>query len=167
MNSNLKFDFTVNKERNSVHVVKTFAASRTLVWKFFTEAALLDQWWAPKPWMSKTKSMDFKEGGSRLYVMVGPNNEEHWALADFTSITPQQNFQCKDAFCDADGNINKEMPRSDWNLDFIDEGNNTTVDIKITHQSLKDLEQNLEMGFKEGFSMTLNSLDGILLTFEK
>ena len=84
MNNDLIFDFTVNKETNTVHVKKEFTAGLDLVWDAYTKSELLDQWWAPKPWMAKTKAMEFVEGGRRLYAMVGPEGEEHWALADFT-----------------------------------------------------------------------------------
>ncbi|MGQ2983020.1 SRPBCC family protein [Flavobacterium sp.] len=159
---NLNFDFTVNKETNTVHVTKDFNAGSALVWDVFTKSELLDQWWAPQPWKSETKSMDFTEGGRRLYAMVGPEGERHWAIADFTSITPKTNFKYLDAFTDADGNLNDEMPRSDWNLDFIDKGETSTVDIQIRHKDLADLEMIIQLGFKEGFSMTMKSLDELL-----
>jgi len=163
MSSNLNFEFTVNKENNTVQVSKTFAADLTQIWDAFTKPFILDQWWAPKPWLSKTKSMDFSIGGRRLYAMVGPEGEEHWAIADFTAINPKSNFKYLDAFTDADGNISDEMPRSDWSLDFVDEGETTTVNITIKHKNQEDLEQIITMGFKEGFTMALNNLDEMLL----
>jgi uncharacterized protein YndB with AHSA1/START domain len=159
MNTNLLFDFTVDKENSTVYVKKEFAAEPALVWDAYTNPELLDQWWAPKPWLSKTKSMEFKEGGRRLYAMCGPEGEEHWALADFTSITPITNFRFLDAFCDATGNISGEMPRSDWDVAFVDKGNTTLVNIAIKHQTLADLEKIIAMGFKEGFTIALNGLD--------
>lgn len=95
--------------------------------------------------------------------MVGPEGEEHWAIADFTAITPKSNFKYLDAFTDADGNISDEMPRSDWSLDFVDGGETTTVNITIKHKNPEDLEQIITMGFKEGFTMALNNLDEMLL----
>lgn len=112
MKSNLLMDFTVNKENSTVIVKREFAASISSVWAAWTERELLDQWWAPKPWKARTKSMDFKVGGQRLYAMVGPEGEEHWALADYKSIRPTTNFKFLDAFCDNEGNINKDFARS-------------------------------------------------------
>lgn len=43
----LLFDFTVDKEHNTIHVVREFDASKELVWQAWTTAELLDQWWAP------------------------------------------------------------------------------------------------------------------------
>ena len=162
------FNFTVDKENKKVIVEKSFQAGINLVWSAWTEPDILDLWWAPKPWKSKTKSMNFEVGGRRLYAMVGPEGEEHWALADFTSISPKTNFKYKDAFCDTEGNINEDFPRSEWNVDFIEsDSDTTTVLVEIYHQNLSDLEKIIEMGFKEGFTIALNGLDEILPTFSK
>ena len=72
MNS-LHFDFQVDKSTNTVLVVKEFDAELSIVWDAFTKPEILDQWWAPKPYESKTKVMDFKVGGRRLYAMISPD----------------------------------------------------------------------------------------------
>ena len=89
MNSNLVFDFTVDKTTNTVFVNKEFAAGLPLVWDAFTKQEILDQWWAPKPWRSRTKFMDFKVGGRRFYAMVSPEGQEHWSLQQYTSSARQ------------------------------------------------------------------------------
>ncbi|MEO0332045.1 MAG: SRPBCC domain-containing protein, partial [Bacteroidota bacterium] len=71
---------------NQLTVTRTFKAQIGLVWRAWTEAELLDQWWAPSPWEAKTKRMDFKEGGNRLYAMCGPEGEEHWGLTTYKTI---------------------------------------------------------------------------------
>ena len=162
MKTNFLFDFSVDKENRTVNVKREFDAPLSNVWSAWTDPKILDQWWAPKPWKSRTKSMGFKEGGQRLYAMVGPEGEEHWALADFKSITPKTNFKFLDGFCDNHGNINKELPRSVWNVDFTDLTDSTIVNIKIEHESLSDLEKIIEMGFKEGFTMALGNLDELI-----
>ena len=58
MNTNLLFDFTVNKETNTIHVKREFAANLHFVWDAWTKPELLDLWWAPKPYRTVTKSMD-------------------------------------------------------------------------------------------------------------
>lgn len=154
-------NFAVNKETITVNITREFKASLSHVWSAWTEAEILDQWWAPAPWKSKTKRMEFKEGGQRLYAMVGPQGEEHWALADFTSITPKTNFKYLDAFCDNEGNLNNDFPRSDWDVNFSEQGDTTFVDIAIKHEKLSDLEKIIEMGFKEGFTIAMEGLDKI------
>ncbi|MEO6347191.1 MAG: SRPBCC domain-containing protein [Aquaticitalea sp.] len=163
MKTNLIFEFIVDRAKATVNVKKEFAADRCLVWDAFTKSEILDQWWAPKPWTAKTKSMDFKVGGQRLYAMCGPESEEHWALMSFTSISPKTNLKYSDSFCDKEGVIIEEMPDSYWNLDFIEQAETTLVDIHIKMETLEDLEKHIEMGFKEGFTRTLHGLDDLFL----
>ncbi|MEP6705528.1 MAG: SRPBCC domain-containing protein, partial [Acidobacteriota bacterium] len=68
----MKMDFIVDKESKTVSITKEFAAELALVWDAYTTPELLDQWWAPKPFMSRTKVLDFKVGGRRFYAMVSP-----------------------------------------------------------------------------------------------
>jgi uncharacterized protein YndB with AHSA1/START domain len=162
MKNNLLFDFTVDKSTNTVFVNREFASKLDTVWQAFTVKEVLDQWWAPKPWLSRTKRMDFEEGGRRFYAMVGPEGEEHWGIQEFTHISPKTNFKFVDAFTDKEENINPELPGAEWDLNFSEEEGTTTVKIIIRHRSLADLEKIIEMGFKEGFTMTLAELDNLL-----
>ncbi|UBZ13094.1 SRPBCC domain-containing protein [Flagellimonas marinaquae] len=160
MKNNLLFDFKVDKKTKTVFVDKEFAADLSLVWDAFTKKELLDQWWAPKPYISKTKQMDFREGGMRFYVMVGPECQEHWAIQKYKSITPKSNFTYLNAFADKDANPN--LPGSDWDLSFSEQNGKTTVNIVIVNDSLERLEQMIEMGFKEGFTAALQQLEAVL-----
>jgi uncharacterized protein YndB with AHSA1/START domain len=162
MKKNLLFDFNVDREARTVFVTREFDAALPLVWDAFTDPEILDQWWAPKPYISRTKSMDFKVGGRRFYAMVSPEGQEHWSVEEFTSITPRTNLQFRSAFADTDGNINNDMPESNWDLTFTNENGITRVSIVIKHTVLSDLEKMIAMGFKEGFTMTLNYLDNML-----
>lgn len=167
MENNLTFDFAVDKATHTIRVKKELATSLPTAWDVFTKPELLDQWWAPQPYQAKTKSMDFKVGGNWLYAMHGPEGDEHWAIADFKSITPKTNFKYTDGFCDKEGKINHKMPCVAWDLHFIPKGKSTLVDIVIQCNSKSDLEKLIEMGFKEGFSIALDGLDEILLTSKK
>ena len=90
---NLLFDFTVDKAAKKVFITREFDADLSLVWDAFTKAEILDQWVAPKPWISRTKFMDFKVGGRRFYAMVSPEGQERWAIQKYTSISPKTNFK--------------------------------------------------------------------------
>lgn len=155
-------NFSVDKENKQIKVEREFAAPVSKVWAAWTESHLLDQWWAPKPWQARTKTMDFREGGSWLYAMVGPAGEEHWAKADFKSIKPLKSFQLQDAFCDEAGNIDQASPRTSWTTRFSENADATQVSIAIAFETLDDLEKIIEMGFKEGFIAAMENLDELL-----
>ncbi|MEA9415441.1 SRPBCC domain-containing protein [Flavobacterium sp. PL02] len=162
---NLQFDFTVDKSIKTVFINREFDAELPLVWDAFTKPELLDQWVAPKPWSAKTKHMNFEVGGRRFYAMVSPEGLERWSVQEYTSITPQTNFKMYNTF--ADENENKEIPGSDWDYNFSEQNGITKVSITIVNESLERLERMIEMGFKEGFTMSIDNLEKLLGTLSQ
>jgi uncharacterized protein YndB with AHSA1/START domain len=165
MNTNLLFDFTVDKTTKTVFIKREFAAELPLVWDAFTKAELLDQWVAPKPWMSKTKYMDFKVGGRRFYAMVSPEGLERWAIQEYTSISPKTNFKMHNTFADKDEN--PELLGSDWDFSFSEQDGITKLSLVITNESLERMEKMIEMGFVEGYKMTIDNLEELLTTLSQ
>ena len=163
--NNLLFDFTVDKATKTVLINREFDADLSLVWDAFTKPEILDQWWAPKPYMSKTKFMNFEVGGKRFYAMVSPEGLERWVIQKYTSITPKTNFKYSNAFADKDEN--PELPGSEWDYTFSEQSGITKVSVSIYNESLERMEKQIEMGFKEGFTMTLKSLEDLLATLSK
>ncbi|MVM36549.1 SRPBCC domain-containing protein [Spirosoma sp. HMF3257] len=158
-------DFTVNKTTKTVTFSREFDADLSLVWDAYTKQEILDQWWAPKPWTSKTKFMDFIVGGRRFYAMVSPEGQEHWSIQKYTSISPKTNFKLLNAFADKDEN--PELPGSEWDLTFSEQNGKTTVHVSIYNESLVRLEKMIEMGFKEGTAMTMKNLEELLATLSQ
>lgn len=162
----MQMDFIVDKETRTVSITKEFAAELSLVWDAYTKAELLDQWWAPKPLTSRTKVMDFKVGGRRFYAMVSVEGDElGWVIQRYTAITPKTNFKFFNAFADKDEN--PELPGSDWDLSFSEQGGATKVSISIYSESLERLERMIALGFVEGTKMQLNNLDELLAKLSK
>ncbi|SEG40607.1 Uncharacterized conserved protein YndB, AHSA1/START domain [Halpernia humi] len=163
--NHLQFGFNVDKAAKTVIITREFAAELSLVWDAFTKQEILDQWWAPKPWESKTKVMNFEVGGRRFYAMVSPEGMESWSLQKYTSINPKTNFKMVNAFADKDEN--PQLPGSDWDFTFSEENGVTTVNIVIKNESKERFEKMIEMGFQGGFTMTLNYLETLLENLKK
>src|SRR5258707_14522233 len=153
-------DFTVDKSTRKAFINREFDSELSVVWDAFTKQEILDQWWAPKPWASKTKVMNFGVGGRRFYAMVSPEGQEHLSIQKYISISPKTNFKFLNAFADKDEN--PQLPGSEWDLTFTEQNGTTKVSVTIYNESLERMEKMIEMGFKEGFAMTLNSLEELL-----
>ena len=157
----MQMDFIVDKETRTVSITREFQAAHSLVWDAYTKPELLDQWWAPKPLASRTKVMHFRVGGRRFYAMVSPDGQAlGWVLQKYTSISPKTNFKLFNAF--ADENENPELPGSDWDLTFTDQGGATKVSISIYNESLDRMERLIELGFVEGAEAQLKNLEELL-----
>lgn len=167
MESNSKTTITKDPAGNKLRVARTFNAPLKQVWDAWTKSTLLDQWWAPKPWKAKTKSMDFREGGSWIYAMMGPEGEVHWAIATYKTIQPQKSFTGLDSFSDENGNVNTDMPQSEWDVTFNDKGNTTLVEFLISYTDMAQLQATIDMGFKEGMTSAMENLDEVLMWMKK
>lgn len=158
-------DFILDKAKQTATINREFDAELSLVWDAFTKQEILDQWWAPKPWSSRTKHMNFEEGGKRFYAMVSPEGQEHWSLQQYLEIKPITFFKMLNSFADADEN--PQLPGSEWSLHFSEVDGKTRLSVVIWNESLERMEKMIEMGFKEGFTMTLKSLEGLLAELSK
>lgn len=162
MNNPAIFNFIVQKDTSTITVERSFNAPLNPVWAAWTEADILCQWWAPKPYRCVIKSLDFREGGRWLYCMEGPQGDRHWCFFDYETIRPKSLFSGNDSFCDEHGIANDTKPKVSWEARFSESNGSTLVRILLHFGSPEDLEQIIQMGFKEGFTMGLDQLDELL-----
>jgi uncharacterized protein YndB with AHSA1/START domain len=167
MKIDLKFDFVADRSNHTITVTREFAGRRRLVWDCHTKSELLDRWFAPEPLTTRTKHMDFREGGHWHYAMIDPEGQEYWSRIDYLTIDPIDHYSALDGFSDASGAVNPEMPRSNWDVTFTDLAERTLVRTIVTYGSAEDIDKVIAMGLKDGLASTLQRLDKLLLELEK
>ena len=167
MKPNLQTEFIADKENSHLTIKREFLAPRQLVWDCYTKSELLNHWFAPKPMTTKTKSMDFRDGGHWHYVMIDPNGKGYWGYTEYIVIKPIDYYSAFDAFSNETGEINKELPRAKWKVDFFDRGEKTLVVTLVQYNSPTDLETVVQMGMEQGMTMTLEKLDELLVSLQR
>jgi uncharacterized protein YndB with AHSA1/START domain len=159
----MKTIFSKDLQNNKMTVTREFSATPEMTWKAWTNRNILDQWWAPKPWKAETKSMTFKEGGFWLYSMCDPKGiNKHWARTDYKKITTLKSYVGINNFCDENGNVNPDLPGSEWKVEFIKTDTGTKVQVEITYADEKVMKAMVEMGFEAGFTAAHSNLDELL-----
>ncbi|HLZ87478.1 MAG TPA: SRPBCC domain-containing protein [Puia sp.] len=154
--------FTKDFQSKKITVVREFDAPLDLVWKAWTDSAILDQWWAPRPWRAETKKMDFRAGGKWLYNMIGPDGNGAWCVVAFHKVDANRGFSSSAAFCDEAGNTNSDFPVMEWQSEFSQTGGVTTVRVEISFAKEADMQTIIAMRFLEGFAMGLGNLEEYL-----
>ncbi len=162
MKPDLKFEFVADRANHTLTISREFAANRQLVWDCHTRSELLDRWFAPQPLTTKTKHMDFRDGGYWHYAMVMPDGEAFWSRLDYLKIDPIDGYTALDGFCDETGAVNPEMPRSNWEVTFADASDKTLVTTIVVFASSEDLQKTIDMGMEAGMASTLERLDELL-----
>ncbi|MBL0745569.1 SRPBCC family protein [Chryseolinea lacunae] len=139
-----------------------FNAKPEAVWQAWTKKDILDKWWAPKPWHAETKKLEFQEGGSWQYAMVGPENQRQNGKFLYTKINAPKSFEATDLFTDEKGFTDDSLPQMHWKCEFRSSGAGTDVKILVTSKTDGALEKILDMGFEEGFKSALGNLEEYL-----
>lgn len=163
MADELAFDFEVDREAATITVTRDFAAGRQLVWDCHTRSELLDRWFAPRPLTTKTASMAFRPGGHWHYAMVDPSGQEYWGRLDYLEIRPIEGYVALDAFSDASGALNPDLPRARWEVSFAERGALCRVRTLVRYASAADLQTVIDMGMEAGLRSTLERLDELLV----
>jgi uncharacterized protein YndB with AHSA1/START domain len=158
----MKTQITTDYNTLTFQAKREFDAPLSLVWRAYTEAKLLDQWWAPLPWKTETKLMDFRPGGKWMYDMVGPEGERHGAIQLFQEIEFEVYFSGIDAFADEDGKIIENMPVATWKNSFAVTEHGTTVIVEAVYPNKEALETVIQMGMDQGVAMAQDNLATLL-----
>ncbi|WP_018626540.1 SRPBCC family protein [Niabella aurantiaca] len=167
MNSSFLFDFSVDKENKTIRIQRKFDVNLELVWQAWTTAALLDQWCAPNPYRTETKTLDFRKGGFWHYAIVGPEGNKHWSRYDYKDIEPKKSITELRAFSDENGTVNPDFPSTECTIVFSDTEGKTLVTMTERYSSLEIFEKMATTSHKKGFSSHLKNLDRFLLTLKK
>jgi len=96
------------------------------------------------------------------YIIFTSIGQKNWIIQKYTSITPKTNFKLFNAFADKDEN--PQPTGSEWDYNFSEKNGTTKVSITIYNESLERLDKMIEMGFKQGITISLSQLDILLST---
>ena len=148
-------------------VTRRFAAPRRLVWMAYSDCAHLKHWWGPQGWELTHCELDFRPGGTWHYCMTGEyegNTMESWGMATYEEIDAPQRFVYRDAFSDAEGNINPDLPQMVITVSLEEIDGETLLTSSTLFDSADARQQVIDMGMEEGMADTWDRLDDLLAT---
>ena len=83
---------TIYSEGGDLVFERTFDAPRELVWKAFTDPALIPRWWGPHGTTTTVAEMDVRPGGKWRYVSSAPDREDVVFYGEYLEIDPPARF---------------------------------------------------------------------------
>ena len=100
-------------------ITRVVNAPRELVWKAFTEAERLAQWWGPAGYTMLVHALDFRPGGLFHYSQRSPDGQLLWGRFVFREIQAPERMSFVSSFADEAGNITRAPFSSTWPLEII------------------------------------------------
>ena len=106
-----------NLQEREIVIERQFNAPRALVFKAFTEAQHLAQWWGPKGFAIHVKTLEVKPGGTFLYYMQTPDGQLMWGKMVYGEITEPETIVFINSFCDENGIPIRHPMSATWPLE--------------------------------------------------
>ena len=137
---------------------RTIDAPRDKVFRCWSEATLLKQWFAPKPWTISDPEIDMRPGGASKFSMHGPEGEVFPVSGVYLEVVPNEKIVTTDAY--SAGWVPSDKPFFTAIMTFEDAGNGKTKYKAVArHWTAEDKETHEKMGFHEGWGQCATQLE--------
>jgi uncharacterized protein YndB with AHSA1/START domain len=154
---------------------RTFDAPRERVWRAWTDAASLAQWWGPKGAAIRVISLDLRPGGVFHYAMAFRPGHDMYGRFVYREIDPPARLVFVNSFSDPAGGITRApFPQLNnlWPLEvlnvvtFTEAGGRTTISLRgspinATEEERKVFAANAA-SMRQGFGGTFDQLAAFL-----
>jgi len=145
------------------------------VYKVFSEAEHLAQWWGPKGLKMLVAKLDFRPGGIFHYSMQTPDGMEMWGRFVYQEMVKPERIVFINSFSDKEGNITRAPFNPNWPLEvrnvltLNEQDGKTTLTLQggpinaneIERKAFNDMFQGMEQGFGGTFDQLRDYLDKI------
>ena len=148
---------TAENARYELSITRVIDAPREKIFRCWTEAELVKQWFAPLPWTTPAAELDVRPGGSSLIVMRGPDGNEFPNRGVYLEVVKNERIVCTDAFTEAWVPSAKPFMVGTIQLDDLG-GGRTQYTATVGHWTAADREQHEQMGFHVGWGICADQL---------
>jgi len=153
-------------------ITRVFDAPRERVWKAWTEAECLKQWWGPKGFTVHTSKVDLRPGGVFHYGMKAPDGSDMWGRFVYREIKAPERLVLIVSFSDPKGGVSRHPGHMSWPLQMMStvtfeaQGGKTKVTVRwIPHEATEAERKTFEEGrdgMKQGWTGTFDQFAAYL-----
>jgi uncharacterized protein YndB with AHSA1/START domain len=158
-----KAQVTLPSDRE-VKVTRSFKAARPLVYRAYTEAALVQRWClGPPGWSMPVCEMDVRVGGRYRWRWRSDKDASEFGFAGtFREVTPPSRLVHTEAY--DPGTLSEAYPQNEAlvSVTFTEEGGITTVTTLIDFGSKEARDAAVATGMTDGMEQSYQLLDALL-----
>lgn len=163
---------SVRTGEQEIVITRVFNAPRELVWKAWTEAESLAQWWGPKGFEIEVSKLDFRPNGIFHYNMQFPDGNKIWGKFVYREMNAPEKMVFVNSFSDEKGGITSNPYLANWPLEvlntltLLEQDGKTTLTLRGGPINANELERKNFMDhqsdMQQGFNGTFEKLDDYL-----
>ena len=153
---------TPPSEERDLVLTRVIDAAPEKLFRCWTEAELMKQWFTPPPFQTVRADLDVRPGGANLIVVRGPDGAEFPNRGVYLEIVPNARLVFTDAYVSAWEPAAK--PFMTVILTFDNEGGKTRYTARVRHWTSADREAHEQMGFETGWGIATDQLAALAAT---
>ncbi|PSL43847.1 uncharacterized protein YndB with AHSA1/START domain [Chitinophaga niastensis] len=150
---------TAEPGKQELFITREFEAPRELVFKAFSDPAILVQFLGPDNLKMKINHYDFKSGGSYRYTSTDEKGNEYSFNGAVHEVTAPE--RCIQTF-EFEGMPERGHVSLDTSIFEVLPNNRTKLTIQSVFRSVADRDGIIKSGMEQGLSEGLNRLDVLL-----
>jgi uncharacterized protein YndB with AHSA1/START domain len=156
-------------------ISRTFDAPRERVWKAWTSAEALAQWWGPKGAKIRVIKLDFSPGGIFHYAMAFQPGHDIYGRFIYREVVAPERLVFVSSFSDEEGGITRApFPQLEgkWPLEVLntmtltEQGGKTTISLRggpiNATEDERKIFASMADSMRQGFGGTFDQLDAYL-----
>jgi uncharacterized protein YndB with AHSA1/START domain len=143
-----------------ITITRVFDAPRLLVFKAWTDARELAQWWGPKGFTNPVRELDVRVGGAIRIHMRSPDGSVYPMKGEFREIVPPERLVFTNIAVDA---ADQPIIEGLTTVTFIERGAKTTMTLHTRGRAVVDYAVGYLQGMEMGWAGSIDKLE-ILLT---
>ncbi len=140
--------FNVEPGKHAITITRVFDAPRELVFKAYTDPALLPQWWGPRRYTTTVEKMEVRPGGIWRFIQReaqgGISSEQFGFHGVYHEVKSPERLVYTFEFEGMPGHVSLET------VTFEDLGGKTKVTDLVVFQTVEDRDGMVQSGMKSG-----------------
>ena len=108
-----------NTEGKEFTISRVIDAPLERVWRAWTDAKQLKNWWGPKGFEIVSTKVDLRPGGVFHYHLRSPDGQDMWGKFIYREIVPQKRLVFVVSFSDEAGGVKRHPLHERWPLTIL------------------------------------------------
>jgi len=147
-----------------VVVTRLFPAPPELVFKAWSSAEHVRQWFCPAGYSVPEAQVEFRVGGAFNVCMRSPAGENHWTRGQFLEIRPHSRLVIEKHAVGAD---NAPLFRADTIVNFTEEAHGTRLHVEQRYTLFAPQAAPMVQGAPQGWGQTLDRLEQLVAQMKR
>lgn len=147
-------------------ITRELKAPRAKLWRAWTQADLLQQWWAPEPWKSEVVALDVHPGGAFQVDMLGPDGEHFASPGSFLHVEHERTLVWTSVLQEGWRPVDAPGFPMTATITMEDHDLGSRYTAHVLHATREQVKQHEDMGFFDGWNTCISQLDELASSLE-